>query len=77
MARGFDWSRAKPRRPTLCIADEKEPEPYRRPDVRRVRPKLSKAEWRSAGADAVKEFEARKAIEKAAPPNQEVRPPWE
>lgn len=74
MGKGFDWRRAKPKRPTLCIKDKKEPEPSRRPYVKRRGPKLTKEQWRQAGADAVKEFEAKKA---ANPAPEYVKPPWE
>lgn len=75
MAKGFDWSRAKARRPSLSIKDEKDHEPYSRAFIRRVGPKLSKEQWRGEAAQAVRDFERQRAARAAA--QLEVKPPWE
>lgn len=74
MAR-LDWTRARPRKPTLSIADEDAAPPPRRRFARRRGPKLTKQEMRTVAADAVREFEARKAPE-PAPKTMAEDVPW-
>lgn len=67
MARGFDWSRARPRKPTLSIVDENAPPPPpRRRFVPRRGPKLTKEQMRAAADAAVREHVAKKAAEAEA-----------